>query len=54
MEQTAEALSIGLTTLYALRKSGALPTRLIGRRRLVAASDLERFIASLPIEVSDE
>ena len=45
--EVAEILGCGRTTVYALIKSGQLPSvRLAGCRR-VASSDLEEFIAAL-------
>ena len=40
---SADALSIGRTSIYELIRSGQLETRKIGRRRLVTAESLERL-----------
>jgi excisionase family DNA binding protein len=40
--------AIGRTKLYELIGSGALPTRKIGRRTVIAAADLRNWIERLP------
>lgn len=40
-------LSVGRSTLYELIASGKLLSVTIGRRRLIAASEVERFAADL-------
>jgi excisionase family DNA binding protein len=42
--EAAATLSISVRTLDALLARGELPTRRLGRRRLIARTDLERFI----------
>jgi len=42
--EAAAALSISVRTLDALLARGELPTRRLGRRRLIARAELERFI----------
>jgi excisionase family DNA binding protein len=42
--EAAATLSISIRTLDALLARGELPTRRLGRRRLIARTDLERFI----------
>jgi excisionase family DNA binding protein len=39
---------LGRTTLYAALKTGALSARKCGRRTLILAADLERFLDGLP------
>ena len=39
---------LGRTTLYAALKSGALSARKCGRRTLILAADLEKFLDNLP------
>jgi excisionase family DNA binding protein len=43
----ARRLGVGRSTLYALFRDGRLTPLKIGRRTVVAASDLERFVADL-------
>lgn len=45
--EAAAALRVGRTTLFALLRSGALRSISIGKRRLIAASEIERFVESL-------
>jgi excisionase family DNA binding protein len=45
MATAARRFSVCRSTLYALVSEGKIATVRIGRRRLVAASELERFIA---------
>lgn len=42
--ETAELLRCGQTTVYQLLKDGRLASVKIGRRRLVRAADVHRFI----------
>jgi len=44
LKEVAERLRVGRTTVWKLRRSGALPTVRIGRKVLVDARDLEAFI----------
>ncbi|MDA8039655.1 MAG: helix-turn-helix domain-containing protein [Actinomycetota bacterium] len=48
-EEAARLLAIGRTALYALLGTGELSSVQLGRRRRVRVSDLEAFVASLPI-----
>jgi excisionase family DNA binding protein len=48
LDQAAEALQIGRTTLFALLRQGRLRSRYIGARRYVATEDLRRFVDDLP------
>ena len=43
VEEAAEILSLGRTTIFALIRDGHLRAVRIGKRRLVAASELEAF-----------
>ncbi|BBX87865.1 hypothetical protein MAUB_57380 [Mycolicibacterium aubagnense] len=43
--ETAKMLRCGQTLVYAMLKDGRLASVKIGRRRLVKAADVERFIA---------
>lgn len=47
VEQAAEALGIGRTTMFALIKSGAVHSVLIGRLRRVPADELDAYTARL-------
>ncbi|UPT97840.1 helix-turn-helix domain-containing protein [Bradyrhizobium barranii subsp. apii] len=48
MKEAGEALRVGQTKIYALIKTGELRTRKLGRRRLVLADDLNKFLEQLP------
>lgn len=48
LDEVSDRLTLGKTKTYELLKSGQLRARYIGRRRVVAAVDLEAFIANLP------
>ncbi|ART70699.1 DNA-binding protein [Mycobacterium dioxanotrophicus] len=43
--ETAEKLRCGQTLIYAMLKDGRLASVKVGRRRLVKAADVDRFIA---------
>lgn len=45
IEDTGKALGIGRTSVYALLDSGDLTPIKIGRRTLVAASEIEEYVA---------
>ncbi len=51
--EAKKALGIGNTKFYDLLKDGALRSRKIGRRTVIAADDLHAFIAALPVRSSD-
>jgi excisionase family DNA binding protein len=42
-------IGVGRDKLYELIRSGQLPTRKCGRRTIVLATDLQRFLEELPI-----
>jgi excisionase family DNA binding protein len=42
-------IGIGRDKLYTLIRSGELPARKVGRRTLIVADDLEKFLKSLPV-----
>ena len=44
VREAVAVTGLGKTTLYALITSGSLPSRKIGKRRLIATADLERLI----------
>ncbi len=46
--EAAKALGIGRTTLFALLGRGDIKARKLGARTLIAASELDRYVASLP------
>jgi excisionase family DNA binding protein len=46
--QVMERLHIGRDTVYKAIREGRLPARKLGKRTLIVASDLEKFLASLP------
>jgi putative molybdopterin biosynthesis protein len=49
-EETAAQLRIARVRVFELIKSGALPSVKIGNSRRIRASDLEKYVASLPAE----
>lgn len=46
-EEVAQELRLGRTQVFALLKSGALPSFQIGRLRRIRRSDLEAFVEQL-------
>jgi len=48
-EDAAERLGIGRTTMFALIRSGAVESVLIGRLRRIRVADLERYINHLTV-----
>lgn len=52
VEDVADILKVGRTTIYELLNSGALPSVKIGRCRRVLRSDLNAYIASLRSEAA--
>ena len=46
INETAEVLSLGRSKLYQLLQSGEIPSFYVGRKRLVAADDCQRFVQS--------
>jgi excisionase family DNA binding protein len=47
VEEAAEILSLGRTTVFGLIRDGLLRTVKIGKRRLVAATEVEAFATRL-------
>ena len=47
VEEAAQRLNVGRTTVYALIKAGDLVTVKVGRRRLVPAEAVDAYIAAL-------
>jgi excisionase family DNA binding protein len=47
VDQAADRLSLGRTSMYSLINSGTVPSVKIGRSRRVRAEDLEAYITSL-------
>jgi excisionase family DNA binding protein len=47
IEDAAQRVGVGRTTIYSLIRSGDLRTVSIGRRRLVAEADLRSFVDRL-------
>jgi excisionase family DNA binding protein len=43
-----ERLHIGRDTVYKAIRTGQLPAKKLGKRTLIVASDLEKFLRSLP------
>lgn len=46
--EAAKAIGIGRSTLFALLARGELKARKLGTRTLIAASELQRYVESLP------
>jgi excisionase family DNA binding protein len=46
--QVMERLHIGRDTVYKAIRTGQLPAKKLGKRTLIVASDLEKFLKSLP------
>jgi excisionase family DNA binding protein len=49
IEDTAQHVKCGRTTIYAAIKSGALKARKIGRHTIILDQDLREWLASLPM-----
>jgi excisionase family DNA binding protein len=47
VQDCCKALNMGRTALYSLFGTGALPSVKVGKARMVKATDLEAFVASL-------
>ncbi len=47
-KEACGVLRVGPTTLYALIKAKKLPARKLGRKTLIAKSDVRAFMATLP------
>ena len=48
-EEAARVAGLGRGSIFAAIRSGRLPARKAGRRTLILASDLKRFLADLPL-----
>jgi excisionase family DNA binding protein len=48
VDDACTALSLSRPTLYRLMAAGAIPYRQCGGRRLILATDLQRWLESLP------
>jgi hypothetical protein len=48
----AAAAALGLTKIKEAIRSGELPSRLHGKRRIILASDLQAWLENLPAEPS--
>lgn len=48
-QQATKLLNIGRTTLFALLARGEIKARKLGTRTLIPASELSRYIDSLPV-----
>jgi len=46
--QAMARIGVGRDKFYSLIREGKLPARKIGRRTLILATDLEKFLAALP------
>jgi excisionase family DNA binding protein len=48
ISQTCRVAAIGRTKLYELIARGEIPIRKVGKKTLVAAADLQRWVDQLP------
>lgn len=48
VEDAAEQISVGRTTIYALIKDGQIVTRKLGRLTLIRHNELEKLLDALP------
>jgi excisionase family DNA binding protein len=48
IKQVCEDTGLGKTKVYELIGSGALKSRLVGRRRIILDDELSEFLGSLP------
>jgi len=48
VDEVVELLGVGRTTLYEAIKAGDLQTKKLGRRTLILAEELDRWVDSLP------
>lgn len=46
--EAAERLRVSRAKLYGLIRDGAFPLRKIGRKSLIAATDLDQYVTGLP------
>jgi excisionase family DNA binding protein len=53
VESAAEMLGVGRTTMFALIKSGEVPSVLIGRSRRVSVVALQQYVAALTASATD-
>jgi excisionase family DNA binding protein len=49
-EEAANLLGFSRAKVYQELKSGALPSRSFGRRRLITVEDLKKYISDHPVE----
>ena len=54
VEEAAQRLSIGRTTMYSLVSTGAIESVTIGRLRRVPSESLEKYVSSLRISGQSE
>ena len=52
--EVAESLSLGRTSVFSLIRSGQLRSFTVGARRLVVASELERYVQAASSEAARE
>nr|WP_043607360.1 MULTISPECIES: helix-turn-helix domain-containing protein [Protofrankia] len=54
VEEAADRLSVGRTTLYGLIGAGQITSVRIGRLRRLRLADIEAYAASLPTDIHEE
>jgi excisionase family DNA binding protein len=54
LKEVQAALGVCRTTVWAEIRSGRLRSKILGRRRLILAADLESYLAALPSERPNE
>lgn len=47
VNETADAIGIGLTKTYALINTGKLPAKKLGKRTIILKTNLDEFLSSL-------
>lgn len=54
IEEACRRSGIGRTKLFELLNNGSIPRRKLGRKTLILAEDLQRFLKNLPTDGEDK
>ena len=54
IEEACRRSGIGRTKLFELLNNGSIPWRKLGRKTLILAEDLQRFLKNLPTDGEDK